>query len=87
MLASVSGQQMAEWQAFYQLEPFGIERDSWHAALIAATIVNVNRDPKKEPMDIDSFLLKFDDDGGKPASDLEEKLKGIGFFKTKDQEE
>lgn len=35
--------------AFYQLEPFGVERDNLHAGIVASMVANVNRDVKKRP--------------------------------------
>lgn len=40
--------EFAEWMAFERLEgPLGPEREDWRVALIASTIANANRDPKK----------------------------------------
>jgi flagellar basal body rod protein FlgC len=33
--------------AFYQLEPFGEERDDLRSGIVASTIANANRNPKK----------------------------------------
>lgn len=35
--------ELTDWLAYYKLEPFGAERDNWHAAQIAAILVNQNR--------------------------------------------
>ncbi len=53
---------LTEWQAFYQLEPFGYHRDAHMAALIVTTIANVNRDAKKkrQPYEIMDFYPEFD---------------------------
>jgi len=46
--------------AFYQLEPWGCEIEDWRAGMIAATIANVNRDPKKQrkPYEPQDFMPK-----------------------------
>jgi hypothetical protein len=46
--------------AYYQLEPFGVERDDLRSGIIAATIANSNRDPKKQkkPFTPEDFMLK-----------------------------
>ena len=41
----ISSAEFTEWQAFYQLEPFGPEAQSWRAAMLASILANVNRDP------------------------------------------
>ena len=43
MLAEVSSRVVAEWQAFYGLEPWGPQREDQRAGTIAATVFNVNR--------------------------------------------
>lgn len=39
--------QISEWQAFYQIEPFGEERADLRAAIVASVTANANRDPKR----------------------------------------
>jgi hypothetical protein len=56
VLAELSAAQLAEWQAYYQLEPFG---GQWQqTALLASLIANANRDPeqKPEPFTVEDFL-------------------------------
>jgi len=47
--------------AYNNIEPFGEKRADYRAALIARTIAEVNRNPKKKttPYKLDDFLLKF----------------------------
>lgn len=47
MLESMSSRLLAEWMAYYQMEPFGDELIDTHLARIAALLFNANR-PKKE---------------------------------------
>lgn len=59
MLAELSADELAEWQAYYFLEPWG---DDWHRTALLATILSeVNRDDKKrgEPYGPDDFLPKL----------------------------
>ncbi len=42
----VSSDEFAEWQAYAMLEPFGGERDDERAGVIAATLANLQLDPK-----------------------------------------
>jgi len=44
----MSSAEFTEWQAFERLEgPLGPERWDWRFAMIASTVANTNRDPKK----------------------------------------
>jgi hypothetical protein len=48
-----------ELMAYHEhIMPLGERRSDIHAALIAATIANSNRDPKREAFTLDDFLLK-----------------------------
>jgi hypothetical protein len=60
MLASISGKQFAEWNAYYILEPFG---DEWlRTAMLASLIANANRDAdlKPEPFLLQDFMPSWD---------------------------
>jgi hypothetical protein len=61
LLRRISSQELSEWMAFYQFEPFGEERDDLRAGIVASTVANANRDPKKgralKPQD---FMPQFD---------------------------
>lgn len=39
---------MAEWLAYFQLEPWGEERADLRAGIVASTIANVNRPAKRK---------------------------------------
>jgi hypothetical protein len=61
LLRRTTSRELTEWMAFYELEPFGPERGDLRAGIVAATVANANRDPKKvkkafEPQD---FMPKF----------------------------
>jgi hypothetical protein len=49
LLSRISSRELAEWQAFSLLEPFGERRADLRAAIIASTIANANRDKDKKP--------------------------------------
>lgn len=50
MLRSMSARQLAEWQAFYRLEPWGYEAErALPAGLVAATVANCHRGKDSEP--------------------------------------
>jgi hypothetical protein len=43
MLSEIPDRLLAEWIAYYQIEPFGVEKEDFRAGIIASTIANVNR--------------------------------------------
>lgn len=52
----MTAEELQEWQAYAQLEPFGPEMDFWRAGMIAATIANVNRKKGKKPYTAEDFM-------------------------------
>lgn len=40
---TLTPQEMTEWQAYYQLEPWGAWRDNWHSAQLSTLLFNINR--------------------------------------------
>lgn len=49
LLTSMSSKELAEWIAFYRIEPFGEVRGDLQAGIIASVIAEGNRDSKKRP--------------------------------------
>ena len=47
MLESMTPDQMVEWMVYESLEPFGDVRADLRAGIVASTIANVHRDPKR----------------------------------------
>lgn len=47
-----------EWQAYYELEPFGEQAAFWRSAMIASVLANIHRNRKKQrqPFTIADFL-------------------------------
>lgn len=75
VLRELSAADLREWEAYYQLEPFG---EAWkQTALIACILANANRDPeKREPFEVDEFMplppdikLQIDDDDPETADE------------------
>ena len=62
LLARVSSQELAEWTAYFILEPFGEERADVRAALVSATVANTARDPRKRrrPFTAQEFMPRFE---------------------------
>lgn len=47
LLTRIDSRELTEWAAYFSLEPWGTEVADWRAGMVASTIANVNRDPKK----------------------------------------
>lgn len=62
MLATMSSRQMAEWQALWQLEPFGEYREDWRWACLMALIANTMRG-EGEPVNPLDFMSLLDPTG------------------------
>lgn len=45
----MSVRELNEWAEFYEIEPFGIESEWMGHAIVASTVANASRDPKKKP--------------------------------------
>lgn len=58
LLMRISSLELAEWAAYYEIEPFGQERDNLHAGIVAATVANVNRGKGKKPVQAGDFMLR-----------------------------
>lgn len=49
----------AEYQLFYQEQPFGLWRDDYRTAQLAHLTAMINRDPKSEPPELAEFMPFF----------------------------
>ena len=58
-MARCNSRQFAEWQAEYELSPWGEERADLRAGIIASTIANVNRG-KGKAFSPGDFMPEFD---------------------------
>mgnify|MGYP000046381597 CR=1 FL=1 len=68
LLSRISSRELSEWMAFYELEPFGDERADLRAGIVASTVANANRDPKKsKPYAPQDFLPRFEGGRGDEA--------------------
>lgn len=61
LLNEISSEELTEWMAYAELEPFGEERADLRSATVAAVIANANRDRKKRsrPYRVTDFMPKF----------------------------
>lgn len=56
----LSEDELYDWMAAYSLDPWGPERAELSRAIIAATIVNVQRDPRKgKPVSPEVFMPRY----------------------------
>lgn len=56
-MGCISSREYAEWQAFYNIEPFGSMVEDIRAANIACTVANFLRDPKSRQYRIEEFMV------------------------------
>lgn len=49
--------EMAEWELFYSLEPFGTWRDNMHAGIIASLLANIHRGKSTKRFTPQDFML------------------------------
>jgi len=64
LLARMSGQELADWQAYERATgPLGPVRGDWQTALLASTLVNINRGKKSRVAKVKDFLLSWKTSG------------------------
>jgi hypothetical protein len=58
----ISSLEFSEWLAYYRLEPFGDERADLRSGIVASTVANAHRDPKRRhrPFEAREFLPHFE---------------------------
>ena len=56
LLPLLSSAQYADWQAFYNVSPFGDRRADRRAAGIQAMVANRHRGPKEKPYTVEMFM-------------------------------
>jgi hypothetical protein len=60
LLSRSSSRELAEWNAYYGLEPFGEERADLRAGIVAATLANVFREKSAKAYKPVDFMPQFD---------------------------
>jgi hypothetical protein len=61
MLEAISAQELTEWQAYAELEPFGFWRDHFHFGFLCSLLANIHRRkgaPTAAPGDFMPFYEK-----------------------------
>lgn len=73
LLNNISSKELTEWMVYYELEPFGEERDDLRMGIISSTIANVNRGKGGKVYKPEDFMPKFD----KPKQTWKEQLRVV----------
>lgn len=60
LLGRISSEELSEWVAYYQLEPFGTEVDMLGHAITASTVANVNRGKGQKALSPKDFMPDFE---------------------------
>jgi hypothetical protein len=75
LLERIDALELSEWQAFYNLNPWGQERDDLRAGIIASTVANCMTDKSNwKPSD---FMPKFGPPEPEPEPQTAEQMKQI----------
>ncbi len=56
LLARMGSDELTEWMAFYQLEPFGDFRADLRSAIVASTLANAHRSKEGKPFTPEDFM-------------------------------
>ena len=56
LLSRIGSDELTEWMAFYQLEPFGDFRADVRSGIVAATFANANRAKDAQPFTPEDFM-------------------------------
>lgn len=56
LLSTISGNELAEWMAYEQIEPFGPLVEDWRAGQVCATVANVQRRQETPAFKADDFM-------------------------------
>ncbi|PCI51396.1 MAG: hypothetical protein COB49_01965 [Alphaproteobacteria bacterium] len=74
LLARIDARELAEWQAYYRLEPFGEERADWRTAQTTAMIANVNLGKDARPIEAGIFMYGYQPE---PEPSLADQIKAV----------
>src|SRR5436853_567470 len=68
------GRHFTELLAYYGLEPWGEERADLRAGIVASTLANCHRDPKKRPFEPRDFMPDFEPKKRPTQAQLRQKI-------------
>lgn len=83
LLNRISSRELSEWMAYAEVEPFGEERADLRSGIIASTVANTARDPKKrkQPYTADEFMPQFHTEQPEPKrATLEQQIAFLELF-------
>ncbi len=60
LLAKMTSRQLAEWIAYYRMEPWGEDRADLRSGIVASTMANINRKKGASPFKPEDFMPRFD---------------------------
>ena len=60
MLDELTSREVAGWMAYWEMEPFGPQVESFGHAQTAAVIANANRDKKSKSVSYEDFMPRFE---------------------------
>ena len=83
MLAAMSSQQLAAWQAFYDLDPWGEQRADLRNGIVAHVTANAFRSKTSRTFTPSDFMPKFDAEPAKPLDWQEAKSKMFAVLGSK----
>jgi hypothetical protein len=69
--------EMAEWMAFYRIEPFGEQREDVRAGIVASTIANFMQGGKKPKIFTPSDFMLFKQEKPQEESGVVEQVKAV----------
>ncbi|MFZ2738093.1 MAG: DUF4035 domain-containing protein [Burkholderiaceae bacterium] len=81
LLARIGSDELTEWMAFYQLEPFGDFRADVRAGIVASTFANANRARDTKPFTPEDFMPFVDKQPAKAPSPIKTPL-NVAQFKA-----
>ncbi len=81
LLARIDARELAEWQAYFRLEPFGEERADWRQAQTTAMLANVNLAKNAKPIDPSLFI--FGHEPPKQETSLADQIRAVFGDKKK----
>jgi len=86
LLLRIDAKELAEWSAYYSIEPFGTFRSDLQAGIIASTVANCNRAKNSKTFSPDDFMPIGQH--GKPKIMSGEEMKSVmmGIAKEKSEQ-
>lgn len=82
MLASMGSDELTEWMAYYQLEPFGDYRADYRSGVVASTFANAHRPKDAGPFKPEDFMPFLDKPKATKAPTQDETQLNVARFKA-----